>query len=116
MTKELTLKEIVDFMTLDLAGQRFKRTVAFYLVMNQNLLRPYYEAFEQQRQELLQKYGRPENENIVVPPDQVQDFLNEMRQLLDSKITTALSLIRLEDLPEELDFDVMRRLMIVVQE
>ncbi|GAP11737.1 hypothetical protein BECAL_02930 [Bellilinea caldifistulae] len=116
MQKDLTIKEIVEFMTLDLTdNQKFKRNVAFYIVSNANILRPHFEAFESQRKSMLEKYGRAgENGDIIIPQENVKSFTEEMKQLLDSKVTVTLSTIQLDDLPEEMDISTMRKLMLMI--
>lgn len=114
--KELTLKEIVDFMNLDLSGQKFKRNVAFYIASNQNLLRPHFEAFEAQRKELFLKYGKPEGDNLIIPQEKTKDFLDEMHQLLTSKVTINLSSIKLEDLPDEMELEVVQKMLFMIEE
>ncbi|WP_322792117.1 hypothetical protein [Bellilinea sp.] len=115
MQKDLTIKEIVDFMTLDLSGQKLRRNVAFYLASNQNLLRPHYEAFEAQRKDIFQKYGKPEGENLIIPQEKMQDFLDEMKQLLESKVTVTLNTIKLEELPEEIEFGILQKMMFLIE-
>lgn len=116
MMKELTLKEIVDFMNLDLSNQRFKRNVAFYIASNQNILRPHYEAFEAQRKELFQKYGKPEGDNLIVTQENATDFLGEMSQLLNSRVTVNLSSIKLEDLPDEIELGIIQKMLFMIEE
>lgn len=116
MIKELTLKEIVDFMTLDISGQKFKRNVAFYIASNANILRPHFEAFDEQRKEIFQKYGKPDGDNLIVPQDKMADFLSEMKQLLESKVSVTLSPIKLNDLPEEIETGILQRMLFMVEE
>jgi hypothetical protein len=114
--KELTLKEIVDAAQVDLSKINLQRNTAFYLALNMKALQPYVETFEEQRNQIVSKYAIREDENIIIPQHKVENFTAEMKELLNSKVTVTLQTIKLSDLPEQIEYSVISKLLIMIED
>lgn len=111
---EVSVKELIDSVPLlnELGAKSLRSRLAFEIARLIKQCSPEVELFESQRKALISKYcdkdenGNPKqtaNGDTYIAPESVQDFNNDLVELLNERITINSDKIKLSDI-EELNF------------
>lgn len=95
----------------------FKAVVSFIFAKNKNLLKPFYNAAIEARQQLIEKYGQINEDNWFIPKDNVQYFKTEYDTLMSVNTYIDLEKIPIDILEEErININLMEKLLPIIKQ
>lgn len=87
--------------------------VGYVCLKNKNLLEPYYNAINDSRLRIIQKYAeQDENGDLRVPKNKIEEANKELQEVLDMEETDIkIQKININDIQESLPMDIITGLM-----
>ena len=103
---ELKMIELINSMEAlrEINSQVFPMRAAFQLARISREVQKEYDTFETARKKLLETYGTKENGNYKISKENVEDFNNEINDLLQIDIQLNIEPVVLEDLEDILAY------------
>ena len=110
---ELTVQEMIDSLPMlkELAGKQLKSKVAYKVARLLRDVQKESDIFDAARMKLINQYGqkdenneliRDEKGNVYIQTEHIDDFNNELKDLLELRLTLANDKLKLDDLGDEL--------------
>ena len=74
----------------------FDIITCFLLAKNKQIIAPIVNSIVEARKSLFQKYGKPNNKDITIPFENIEEFQTEFEKLMNIKVDLAIDKIPIE--------------------